>query len=145
MTDTITPAKHSTSSDFEEDPILDDGVEMVIAYASLPTLGKVRQHVLNEAAAYGPAAATAVAEGLAKYDHVRGSRFFNSHPGVPHYSGHPDEDTRVLQTPPGIEAPAFLTPKPNLQIGGLIWPLPDGKWQYIEIMSDGTVQPDRDM
>jgi len=144
MTATTT-ATHHASSDSEEDPILDDGVEMVIAYASLPTLNKVRQLVISEAVAYGPATAEGVTKGLEQYANVRGVRFFNSHPGFPHYSGHPEEDPRVLQAPPGQEPPAYLTPKPNLAIGGLIWPLPDGKWQYIEIMSDGTVQPDREL
>jgi flagellar motor protein MotB len=133
------------SDDFYEDPITDDGVDMVIAYADLPTLTKARQIILRNAAAYGPENAAAVAKGLEQYRNERGVRFYNSHPGVPYYSGNFEEDARRAQAGPAEAPDVTLDAYPALMIGGLVWPLPDGKWQYIDILADGRVEPSTEM
>lgn len=147
---TETPAAPANSfpcsDDFYEDPITDEGVDMVIAYAGLPTLTKIRKVILNSAAEFGPVVAAAIAKGLEEHREVRGVRFFNSHPGVPDYSGSHEHDIRAAEAAPAvIPAQNFPVPSPNYAIGGLIWPLPDGKWQYIDIMADGRVEPSTEM
>lgn len=131
------------SDDHYEDPIEDDGVGMVIAYANLPKLNQARTVILNNAAHYGPDVHQKVTKGLDQYREVRGARFYNSHPGVPHYSGNFEDDARTT-LPPAPDARPFVA-VPHLTIGGIIWPLPDGKWQYIDIMADGRVEPSAEM
>jgi hypothetical protein len=133
------------NDDFYEDPIEDDGVEMILAYANLPTLSQARQVILNNAATYGPDNAAAVTKGLEEYREVRGARFYNSHPGVPYYSGNFEEDARRAQAGPAEAPDVTLAAFPELMIGGIVWPLPDGKWQYIDIRADGRVEPSTEM
>lgn len=113
-----------------------DAVEMVVAYAALPTLAEVQDHMVAQASRFGTDAAYKVKSYLVdQAENGRlGVRVFTRHRTVPIFSPPASEMRDQIEW----VAPADAVQGGVMQtIGGLIWPRPDGVWQYVYLRADG--------
>lgn len=113
-----------------------DAVEMVVAYAALPTLAEVQDHMVALASRFGTDAAYKVNAYLREQAETGavGIRVFTKHRTLPIFSP-PASEVRDRTE---WTAPADAVQGGVMQtIGGLIWPLPGGSWQYVYLRVDG--------
>lgn len=119
-------------------PLFDDQA-MIVAYAALPLLVDVADHIVAKASRFGHYVARyteAAIEGVSTAS--TGVRVFNG-PLVDAPTFIPEaRDSRDL-LPAAWEAPGpDIKPDGTKTVAGLIWPLPGSRWQVVHLIGDGT-------
>jgi hypothetical protein len=113
-----------------------DDVEMRVAYAALPTLAEVQDHMVALASRFGVEAAYNVNAYLRDQAETGavGVRVFTRHRTMPVFSPPANE---VRDQTEWANVADMVQPGAMQTIGGLIWPLPGGNWQYVYLRADG--------
>lgn len=113
-----------------------DDVEMRVAYAALPTLAEVQDHMVALASRFGVDAAYKVNAYLRDQAETGavGVRVFSRHRTMPVFSPPASE---VRDKVEWANVADMIQPGAMQTIGGLIWPLSGGNWAYVYLRADG--------
>jgi hypothetical protein len=109
---------------------------MIVAYAALPTLAEVQDHMVALASRFGMDAAYKVNDYLREQadSGALGVRVFTRHRTVPIFN---PPASAVRHRTGWANVADMVQPGAMQTIGGLIWPLRDGIWQYVYLRADG--------
>jgi hypothetical protein len=120
-----------------EAPDLDEQ-GLILAYADLPRLADVREHVIAAASLYGHDVANALNEAIGEVTrNASGVRVFNTLDNAPAFTPQsPSEWPRLNTT--WADTHAHNGAVEHEALAGLLWPLLSGQWQYVQLMTNGT-------
>lgn len=122
-----------------EAPDLDEQ-GMILAYADLPRLADVREHVIATASLYGHEVAETLNEAIREVTrNASGVRVFSTLDNAPGFTPQsPSEWPKLNTSWAGVDD--LRAAVDHEAVAGLLWPLLDGEWQYVQLMTNGTLR-----
>jgi hypothetical protein len=122
-----------------EAPDLDEQ-GLILAYADLPRLADVREHVIATASLYGYDVAETLNEDIREVTrNASGVRVFNTLNIAPGFTAQSPGEWPHLNTV-WADTNAHSGGSGHEALAGLLWPLLGGQWQYVQLMTNGTIR-----